>query len=98
MSITLKIDNPNEFEEQLITFVKQQKQDLEEVTVEALNNFLNTFKKEENLVFKKRDPKKYSRKIIYLDEENEDLSDVKPYRHVEDSGQYIHDLRRKRNS
>ncbi|MBU1667578.1 hypothetical protein KKC13_04110 [bacterium] len=96
MSITLKIDNPNQFEEQLITFVKQQKQNLEELTVEALDNFLNSFQKEEKLVFKKRDPKKYSRKIEYIDEENEDLSDVKPYSHIEDSGQYIHDLRRQR--
>jgi len=25
------------------------------------------------------------------------LSDVKPYAHIEDSAQYIHDLRRQRN-
>jgi len=27
----------------------------------------------------------------------EDVDDVKPYAHVEDSGKYIHDLRRVRN-
>jgi len=49
------------------------------------------------LVYKKKDPRKHSRKIEFIDDENEDLSDVKPYAHVEDSGKYIHDLRRQRN-
>ena len=49
---------------------------------------------EEQFVFKKKDPRKHSRKIKYIDEENEDLSDVKPYSHVEDSAKYIHNLRR----
>ncbi|CAA6819401.1 MAG: Unknown protein [uncultured Sulfurovum sp.] len=90
--ITLKIDNPD-VEEALADFVKQQK----EVSVEALRSFLNSFQKKEKFNYKKRDPKKHSHTIEYIDEENEDLSDVKPYAHVEDSAQYIHDLRRKRN-
>jgi hypothetical protein len=44
MTITLKIDNPH-LEEQLLLFLKEQKQGLEEVTVEALQFFMNTFKK-----------------------------------------------------
>ena len=92
MMITLKIDNPD-IEKELTHFVKQQK----EVSVEALRNFLNSFQNKEKFDFQKKDPKKHSRKITYIDEENEDLSDVKPYAHIEDSGQYIHDLRRKRN-
>jgi len=91
MTITLKIDNPD-IEEQLKQFVKEQK----EVTLEALNNFINSFQKEEKLVYKKRDPKKYSQKIEYIDRENEDLSDVKPYGYVADSGEYVHNLRRQR--
>ena len=92
MTITLKIEN-SDMEKQLKAFVQEQK----EVTVEALKNFLNSFQKEEKLVYKKKDPKKHSRRIEYIDENNEDLSDVKPYAHVEDSGKYIHDLRRQRN-
>jgi hypothetical protein len=91
MTITLKIDNPN-IEEQLKEFMKEQK----EITLEAFNNFVNSFQKEGKLIYRKRDPRKYSSKIEYKDEENEDLSDVKPYAHIEDSGQYIHDLRRKK--
>jgi hypothetical protein len=34
-------------------------------------------------------------KIKYEDD-GEDLSDVNPYSHVEDSAKYIHDLRRER--
>ena len=43
MIITLKIDNPH-LEEQLFLFLKEQKQGLEEVTVEALQFFINAFK------------------------------------------------------
>lgn len=96
MEITLKIDNPD-FEKQLMEFVKQQKQNIEEITIEALELFIDAFHKKEKLHYKKRDPKKYIRKIEYIDEDNEDLSDVKPYSHVEDSAKYIHDLRRQRN-
>ena len=92
MTITLKIEN-SDMEEQLKVFVQEQK----EVTVEALKNFLNSCGKKEKLVYKKKDPRKHSRKIEFIDDENEDLSDVKPYAHVEDSGKYIHDLRRQRN-
>ena len=90
MTITLKIDNPN-IEEQLREFIKEQK----EITLEALNHFINSFQKREKLVYKKRDPRKYSSKIEYIDD-GEDLSDVKPYAHIKDSGKYIHDLRRQR--
>ena len=46
MTITLKIDNPH-LEEQLLLFLKEQKQSLEEVTIEALQFFMNAFKKKD---------------------------------------------------
>jgi hypothetical protein len=46
MTITLKIDNPH-LEEQLLLFLKEQKQGLEEVTIEALQFFMNAFKKKD---------------------------------------------------
>ena len=51
MTITLKIDNPH-LEEQLLLFLKEQKQGVEEVTTEALQFFINAFGKN------KRYPKK----------------------------------------
>ena len=39
MTITLKIDNPD-IEQLLLQFVKQQKQDLEEVVLEAIKKFV----------------------------------------------------------
>ncbi len=48
MAITLKIDNPD-IEEQLLQFLKQQKQDLEEVTIETLQFLLNAFQKKERI-------------------------------------------------
>ena len=92
MTIKLTIDNPD-VEEQLRQFVQEQK----EITVEALKNFLNSFQKKDKIEFQKKDPKKHIRKRIYIDEDDEDLSDVKPYAHIEDSAKYIHDLRRVRN-
>ena len=92
MTITLKVDNID-IEKQLKTFIQEHK----EITVEALKSFLNSLHKTDKLIYNKKDPRKYSRKIEFLEDENEDLNDVKPYAHIEDSGKYIHDLRRQKN-
>ena len=93
MTIVLKIDN-SDMEEQLQYLIKEK----HEINVDILRNFLNSFQKEEKILFNKKDPQKYSREIEYIDTTYEDLSDVKPYAHIDDSRQYIHDLRRKSNS
>ena len=92
MTITLKIDNPD-MEKQLKALIQEQ----EELTIEALLDFWDSFEKKEKLVYKKKDPLKHMRTITYVDTDDDDLSDVKPYAHVEDSGKYIHDLRRESN-
>ncbi len=92
MAITLKIDNP-EIEEKLRTFIK----DYKEVTVDMLKKFFDSLETDTKITYKKKDPKKHSHKITYLDIDGEDLIDVKPYSHIEDSGQYIHELRRQKN-
>ena len=89
MTITLKIDNPD-IEQQLKEFIKEQK----ELTLEAFNNFINSFQKQEKLIYKKRDPKKYSR-IIKREYDSEDVDDV-ALLHIEDSAKYVHDLRREK--
>ena len=95
MTITLNIDNP-EVEKRLLQFVKQQKQEVEDVVLEAIKSFVYSPTKKK-FHYTKRDPRKYSRKIEYKDDMTDDLSDVFPYSHVEDSGAYIRALRSKRN-
>lgn len=80
-------------EEQLKAFVQEQK----EITVEALKSFFDSFGTKKKFNYTKKDPRKHMHKIVYVDEDNEDLSDVKPYSHIEDSAKYVHDLRRQRN-
>jgi len=93
MTITVKIDNPD-LEQKLIEFVKQQKQDLEEVTIEALNNFVDMFHQKKKFNFKKKDPREHSR-IIKRDYNENDVDDV-ALLHIEDSAKYVHDLRREK--
>ena len=91
MTITLKTEN-SDMEEQLKAFVQEQK----EVTVEALKNFFDSFGKKEKFQYKKKDIYKHLSVITSDDDEPRDES-IKLYSHVEDSGKYIHDLRRVRN-
>ena len=93
--LTLNIDN-KELENKFLEFAKIQKRAVEDVAIDAMNYFIS-IQREEKLVYTKKDPLKHLRKIE-VDFDDEDLSDVKPYGHIEDSAKYIHDLRRKRNS
>lgn len=94
MSIVLEINNPNILEKQLFDFLKQQKNELEEITVEVLKDFLNSFQKKKKFDFAIKDPKKHSR-IINREYKIEDVDDF-ALGHIEDSGKYIHDFRRKK--
>jgi len=94
MALQITIDNPD-LEKEILALLKDKKQNIEEITVEALKSFVDSFSQKEKFHYTKRDPKKFSHKIEFDDDE--DLSDVKPYADIEDSGKYIHDLRRKRN-
>jgi len=91
MTITLKIEN-SDMEEQLKAFIQEQK----EVTVEALKNFFDSFGKKKRLHYKKKDIYQNLSVITSDDDEPRDES-IELYSHVEDSGKYIHDLRRVRN-
>ena len=93
--LTFKIENP-ELENKFIEVAKSQQKAVEDVVLDAMKYFIN-MQKEDKLVYAKKDPLKYLHKIE-REYDNEDLSDVEPYNHIEDSAQYIHDLRRKRNS
>ena len=92
--LAIKIDNPD-IENRFKQYAKQQSKALEDVISDAMKLFLDIHKKNDELVYTKKNPMKYIRKIEYVDD-GEDLSDVKPYRHIEDSARYIHDLRRDR--
>ena len=93
MTITLKIENADT-EKKLKQFIKNR----QEVSVDALRSFLNSFQTEKPLSFKKKDPKNHSHTIEYSDDSHDDLSDVMPYTHIKDSAAYIHELRRKSRS
>ena len=93
--LTFKIENP-ELENKFIEVAKSQKKAVEDVVLDAMKYFIN-MQKEDKLIYTKKDPLKHLHKVK-VEFDDEDLSDVKPYSHIEDSAQYIHDLRRKRNS
>jgi len=93
MTFTIKIDNPD-LEQKLTEFVKQQKQDLEEITIEALNNFIEIFYQKKKFNFTKKDPRKHSR-IIKRDYNEKDVDKI-ALLHIKDSAKYIHNLRREK--
>ena len=88
--LTITLNNP-EIEEKIFEFVKTKKKKIDEVIADILKEFLEN-KKEDKLVYEKKDPYKHIKKISY--EYDEDLSDVIPYSHIKDSAEYVHNLRR----
>ncbi len=92
--ITLKINNA-ELERQLLEFIKIQKEDLETVATQAIQNFINAWQ-EKPLNHQKKDVNKH----VHVIQKNcdETLDEIKPYRHVKDSASYIKELRSRRNS
>lgn len=57
--------------------------------------FLDNNKKNDELSYEKKDPMKNFHIKKYVDDED-DLSDVELYAHVEDSAKYVHNLRREK--
>jgi hypothetical protein len=92
--LAIKIDNP-EIENKFKEYARKQKKSLEDVVSEAMKLFLDLHKKDDELSFTKKDPMKHIHKIEFEDD-GENLSDVKPYSHVDDAAKYVHDLRRVR--
>ena len=92
--LAIKIDDP-EIENRFKQYAKKNKKAVEDLASEALKMFLDMHKKDDELVYTKKDPLKHLHKINYEDD-GEDLSEVTPYGHVEDSALYIHELRRER--
>ena len=89
--LAIKIDNP-EIESKFKEYAKQQKKAIEDVVSEAMKLFLDTHKKDDEIVYTKKDPMKHIRKIEY--EYDDDLCDDVALTHIKDSAEYIHDLRR----
>lgn len=88
--------NDADVENKFFQYAKSQKKAVEEIAIEAINYFMATHQ-DKTIIYTKKDPAKYLHSIK-TDVNNEDLSDVKPYLHVENSGEYIHNLRRKSNA
>ena len=95
--LAIKIDNP-EIENRFKQYAIQHKKAVEELVSDALKMFLDMNKKDDELIYTKKDPLKHLHKVEYAyDDDGEDLSDVKLYSHVDDVAQYVHNLRRVRD-
>ncbi|DAB28938.1 MAG TPA: hypothetical protein CFH84_12250 [Sulfurimonas sp. UBA12504] len=91
--LAIKIDNP-EIENKFKEYAKKQKKSLEDLVSDALKLFLDLHKKDDELIYAKKDPMKHLHKIKY--DYDEEFCDEVALTHIEDSAKYIHDLRRKR--
>ena len=92
--LAIKIDNPN-IENRFREYALQHKKTIEDVVNDAMQLFLEMHKKDDEILYKKKDPMKHLHQIEYKDD-GENLDDVQPYSQVEDSALYIHNLRRER--
>lgn len=91
--LAIKINNP-EIESRFKQYASQHKKAIEDVVSDAMKLFLDMNKKDDELVYTKKDPMKHMSKIEY--KYDDDLCDDVAYTHIEDSAKYIHDLRRQR--
>ena len=92
--LAIKIDNP-EIETRFKQYAAQHKKAVEDLANEAIKMFLELQKKDDDLVYTKKDPMKHLHKINHkYEDDGEDLSDVKPFSHIDDVAKYVHDLRR----
>ncbi len=88
--ITLKIDN-QETEKKLLAFVKAQKKSIDEVTIEAIQQFMLSFKGNDITYAKKNvDDHKHVIQKNY----DVDNTDNIALEHIHNSAEYIHNLRR----
>lgn len=85
--ITLNIDDPG-IEQGLSELLDIKKQQLEEVATEAIQQFINSFK----IQYKKKDVSKHSH-IIQKQYDDSKTNDI-ALEHIENSAEYIHNLRR----
>jgi len=91
--LAIKIDNP-EIESKFKEYAKQQQKAIEDVVSEAMKLFLDMHKKDDDIIYTKKDPMQHIRKIEY--NYDEDFCDNVALTHIEDSANYIHDLRRQK--
>jgi len=91
--LAIKIDN-QEFENRFLEFSKTQKESIENIALQAIKYFMD-LEREDQLVYIKKDPLKHIHKIQR--DYDEDMCDEVALTHIQDSANYIHDLRREKN-
>ncbi|MBL0708567.1 MAG: hypothetical protein JJW00_05940 [Sulfurimonas sp.] len=91
--LAIKIDN-YDIEKKFFEYTKFKKQKIDEIVIEVMTQFLDKQKMPDDIVYTKKDPIKYMRKISY--KYDEELCDKTALTHITDSAKYIHDLRRKK--
>lgn len=85
--ITLKIENP-EIEQVLFKFANSQKKQMEEVAIEAIREFITSF----NISYTKKNVSEH--KHVIHKEYDDSLTDDVALEHIQNSAEYIHNLRR----
>ena len=91
--LAIKIDNPD-IENRFHKYAKTEKETIENIITKALKQFLDSNSSNGEIAYEKKDPMKHLRAIDYGYDDDEDLSDVKPYSHIKNSAEYVHNLRR----
>ena len=91
--IILNIEN-KELEDTLRKYAEQHKKKIEQVAIDAIKQFAE-FINHNKLEYQKRDVTKHIH-VIKKEYDDENMDDIIPYSHVEDSAEYIRELRRKR--
>jgi len=90
--LAIKINNP-EIESKVKEYAKEQKRAVEDLVSDALKMFIDLKKKDNKLVYIKKDPKNHLHQINH-NFDNE-LCNETALNHIENSAQFVHDLRRK---
>ena len=92
--LAVKIEN-KKIENRLLEYVKTQHKTVEDVVIEALEILINMEQKKV-LEYKIKDPGQHIHKIEH--KYDNDLCDEVALTHIKNSAEYIHDLRRNRNT
>lgn len=92
--LAIKIDNPD-MEDRFRQYAAQQRKSVEDLINDALKMFLDTQKKDQKFIYTKKDPIQHLHQIAR--EYDDDFCDEIALEHIENSAEYVHNLRRTRS-
>ena len=89
--LAIKIDKPD-IERRLKEYAKEHKKPIDDLINDAIQLFLDS--KKDKLKYPKKDPLNHLQKIEY--DYNEELCDDTALTHIQNSAEFVHNLRRKK--